>query len=296
MARDLYLEVTEKIIAQLEAGTIPWIKPWACASKFGGQPFNAISRKPYRGINTLLLCAPQYARTEWMTYKQAQDIGANVRKGETGSMIVFYKPFAVKDKNAKPDADGNVKERNIPLLRCFHVFNLEQIENLPECLQAQRTDDRPELERHAMADSVMAQASVSHGGDRAFYRVDGDSIRLPQPGQFDCMASYYGTALHELTHWTGHKSRLDREYGKRFGDQAYAREELVAEMGAAFLCASVGIAGKLQHPQYVANWLTVLKGDKRAVLVAAGAAQKAADFCLKAIAEIHADEGEELAA
>ena len=277
MAKDLYQEVTDKIVASLEAGVVPWVKPWKCNARNGGMPYNAISGKPYRGINTFLLCAPQYASTAWMTYKQATDIGANVRKGEHGSMIVFYKPFAVKDKNAKPDADGNTKERMIPLLRSFTVFNLEQIENLP--IKMQWTgDERTEIERHAVAESYMSKATIVHGGDCACFVPSHDLIRLPQPTQFNSMADYYGTALHELTHWSGHAPRLNREYGKRFGDQQYAREELVAEMGSAFLCASCGIESKLQHAEYIGNWIQVLKNDKRAVLIAASAAQKAADF------------------
>ena len=289
MTRDLYQEVTDKIVADLERGVAPWVRPWKCAQPYGGQPYSAISRKPYRGINVLLLNAPQYGSTGWMTYKQAADIGANVRKGERGSMIVFYRPFVVTDRNAP--ADGEKHERTIPLLRCFHVFNLEQIENLPECLKADRPDERTDAQRHAQADAILSQASIVHGGDRAYYSIAPDQIRLPQPGAFNTPASYYGTALHELTHWTGHKSRCDREYGKRFGDQAYAREELVAELGSAFLCGHIGIAGKLQHVEYIANWLDVLKGDKRAVLIASSAAQKAADFVLKIEqAETHEDE------
>jgi antirestriction protein ArdC len=278
MAKDLYQEVTNKVIADLEAGVAPWVKPWQCSQKFGGQPYNAISGKPYRGINTLLLYAPQFGSSAWMTYKQAHDVGANVRKGERGSMIVFYKPFVVEDKNAP--IDGQEHTRTIPLLRMFHVFNIEQIDNLP-AKYAPKADDRTEVERHAQAEAIMSQATVIHGGDRAFYGLlRDDAVHLPQPGVFRSMADYYGTALHELTHWTGAKHRLDREYGKRFGDSAYAREELVAEMGAAFLCAHCGIEGKLQHSEYIGNWLAVLKADKRAILIAAGAAQKAADFAL----------------
>ena len=277
MARDLYQEVTDKIVESLEQGCAPWVRPWVSNARFGGMPHNAISGKAYRGINVALLFTPQYATQGWMTFKQAIDVGANVRKGEKGSMIVFYKPFAVTDRNAAPDENGNRAERMIPLLKCFHVFNVEQVENLPAKF-APVTDERPEIERHAAADELMGKATVRHGGDRAFYAPSVDAIQLPNPQDFENVASYYGTALHELTHWTGHASRLAREYGKRFGDQAYAREELVAEMGAAYLCAHVGIAGKLQHPEYIANWLQVLKGDKRAVLMAASAAQKAADY------------------
>lgn len=275
---DLYQAVTDKILAQLEQGCAPWIKPWSETS--GGMPYNAISGKAYRGINTMLLFAPAGAiGNAWLTYKQAQDVGAQVRKGEKGSMIVFFKPWKVTDKNAKAGETSSA-DRTIPVLRYFTVFHTSQVDGLPEKYAPKIAERLPERERHDAAEKLMAQAIVQHGGDRAYYRTATDSIQLPQIGQFADVESYYGTALHELTHWTGNKARLDREYGKRFGDSAYAREELVAEMGAAFLCAACGIDGKLQHAEYVANWIQVLKNDKRAVLVAAGAAQKAADFVL----------------
>lgn len=285
---DLYQAVTDKIIAQLEQGVAPWVRPWT--PEAGGMPFNAISKKEYRGINSMILWSPAGAiGNGWMTYKQAQDIGAQVRKGEKGSMIVFFKPWTVKDKN-----DAESKEKTIPVLRHFTVFHTSQIDNLPEQYQPKLADQLPELERIAKAESIMSQAIVNHGGGRAFYQTGTDQITMPPMGSFKNSESYYATALHELTHWTGHKSRLDREYGKRFGDTAYAREELVAEMGAAFLCAACGIAGQLQHSEYIGSWLKVLKNDKRAVLVAAGAAQKATDFCLKKV--IPSTESEELAA
>lgn len=279
MSRDLYQEVTDKIVASLEQGVAPWVRPWNSAEHFGGMPYNAISGKRYRGVNVALLYAPQYPTAAWMTFKQASDVGAHVRKGERGSLIVFYKPFAVKDRNATPDAAGNQPERVIPLLRAFTVFNVAQIDGLPEKYQP-KADERTHAERIETAESVMAQAALVHGGDRAFYSIERDQITLPQVGQFESVAAYYATALHELTHWTGHRSRLAREYGKRFGDTAYAREELVAEMGAAFLCSHCGIEGRLQHAAYIASWLDVLKADKRAVLIASAAAQKAADFAL----------------
>ena len=274
MAKDLYQEVTDKILAQMEQGTAPWVRPWSGTE--GGMPFNAVSGKAYRGINTMMLWAPAGADGNgWMTYKQATDIGAQVRKGEKGSMIVFFKPWAITDKN-----DPDSKSRMVPILRSFTVFHTSQIDNVPDKYLPVAVAEMPEPERIARADALMAQAIVNHGGDRAFYHTATDAITLPQMAQFESLAAYYATALHELTHWTGAKDRCAREYGKRFGDTAYAREELVAEMGAAFLCAHAGIAGKLQHAEYLANWIQVLKNDKRAIVVAAGAAQKAADFVL----------------
>ena len=284
MSRDLYQEVTDKICASLEQGVAPWVRPWNASAEHGGMPYNLLSKRSYRGINVALLFTPQYETQGWLTFKQALDVGANVRKGEKGSMIVFYKPFVVRDRNAAPDATGDAAERTIPLLKAFHVFNAAQIENLPE-KYLPKPDMRPDVERHAAADALLSRAVVKHGGDRAFYVPFADYIQLPVAADFRSVAEYYGTALHELTHWTGHGSRMAREYGKRFGDQAYAREELVAEMGAAYLCAKAGIAGSLQHPEYLASWLKVLKGDKRAVLMAASAAQKAADYIVRPVAE-----------
>lgn len=274
MAKDLYQEVTDKILAQMETGTAPWARPWTGTD--GGMPHNAISGKPYRGINTMLLFAPAGAvGNGWMTYKQSSDVGAQVRKGEKGSMIVFFKPWAVTNKN---DPDSAV--RMVPILRSFTVFHTSQIDNLPEKYLPKSIAELPDHERIERAEKLMSQAVVNHGGDRAFYRTSTDSIQLPQMAQFESVAAYYATALHELTHWTGAKGRCEREYSKRFGDTAYAREELVAEMGAAFLCAHAGIEGRLQHAEYLASWIQVLRNDKRAVVVAAGAAQKAADFVL----------------
>lgn len=272
MSTDLYQVVTDRILDQLAQGCVPWVKPWKAAPG-SGMPYNASTLKPYRGINVCLLGYSGFNSNAWVTFKQSKDMGGHVRKGEHGSLIVFYKPFEVKDRNAP--ADDPDRTRLIPLLKCYTVFNVEQCEGLE--LPSAPTVTRPEP---CAADAVLSQAVIHHGGDRAFYSPTHDMIQMPQPGTFRDTQSYYATALHELTHWSGHSARLAREYGKRFGDEAYAREELVAEMGAAFLCASLGIDGQLQHAEYLASWIKVLKGDKTAIVRAAGAAQKAADFLL----------------
>lgn len=274
MSIDLYQTVTDKIIAQLENGVAPWVKPWT-DSGFGGLPYNAITGKAYRGINVMMLYAPAPGEG-WMTYKQAQEVGAQVRKGEKGQMVVFFKPLKIEDKNAPVTAED--RSKTIPMLKYYTVFHTSQIDNLPEKYQPKAVERPTEKQRIEAAEKYLAQAIIKHGGDRAYYHTGTDSITLPFQDQFKSVDDYYATALHELTHWTGHSSRTAREYGKRFGDQAYAREELVAEMGAAFLCAKTGIAVQLQHASYISSWLKVLKNDKRAVLVAAGAAQRAVDF------------------
>lgn len=288
--KDLYQEVTDKIIAQIEGGKIPWIKPWT-NSGHGGIPYNAITGKEYRGINTMLLIAPGEGEG-WLTYNQARDVGAQVRKGEKGSMIVFFKPWKVEDKNASADSEKTTK--TIPILKYFTVFHTSQVDNLPAKYLPTPAEPMPEAARIEAAEKMLSQAIVNHGGDQAYYRPSTDTIQLPHQVQFNSSDDYYAVALHELTHWTGHSTRCNREYHKRFGEEAYAREELVAEMGAAFLCAKAGIAGRLQHAAYLQSWLNVLKSDKRALLVAAGAAQKAADFVTGWKAE--AEEKEEEAA
>lgn len=288
MAVDLYQTVTDKIVEQLENGVAPWVKPWT-NSGFGGLPYNAATGKAYRGINVMMLYAPA-AGEGWMTYKQAAEVGAQVRKGEKGSMVVFFKPLTIEDKNRPAGSEPSTK--SIPMLKYYTVFHTSQIDNLPEKFLPKTVAQPTEKQRIEAAEQYLAQAKINHGGDRAYYSIDRDSITLPFQDQFKSVDDYYATALHELTHWTGHSTRTAREYGKRFGDQAYAREELVAEMGAAFLCAKTGITAQLQHASYIQSWLKVLKNDKRAVLVAAGAAQRAADF----VTGWKAEEKEEAAA
>lgn len=273
---DLYQTVTDKIVEQLEAGVTPWVKPWT-NSGFGGLPYNASTGKAYRGINVMMLYAPGGSTGDgWMTYQQAKEVGAQVRKGERGSMVVFFKPLKIEDRNAAPEAAD--KSKTIPMLKYYTVFHTSQIDGLAAKYLPKETAKPTEKQRIEAAEQYLAQAHIIHGGDRAFYRIDTDSITLPQQAQFKSVDDYYATALHELTHWSGHSTRCAREYGRRFGDTAYAREELVAEMGAAFLCAKTGITAQLQHASYIGSWLKVLKADKRAVLVAAGAAQRAADY------------------
>lgn len=275
--RDLYAEVTSKIVDALEAGTPPWIRPWS--GDLERVPTNGSSRRPYRGINCVLLGFEAqlrgFSRNVWLTYRQATELGAQVRGGEHGSTVVFFKRHEVPADDADPSAEPRV----VPLLRSFTVFNLDQIDKLPERLQKPSAERNEWVREHApeklLADSG---ARIEHGGFAAFYSPEDDRIQLPERELFADAGSYYGTALHELTHWSGHSSRLDRQLGRRFGESAYAMEELIAEIGSAFLCAACRLEGRLQHEAYVADWIRVLKGDKRAVFTAAAKAQQAADF------------------
>ncbi len=270
---DIYQTVTDQIISSLEAGTAPWQKSWA-TSGLGGMP-RRVTGQAYRGINVLILWCQGRSAPTWMTYKQAQELGGNVRKGEKGTGITFFKPLRVTDKVTE-------EEKTIPLLKCYTVFNVEQIDGLPARFYPTPAEKLNGDSRTAEVETYIAgtEAVINHGGDRAFYRPSTDQIHLPEFDQFEDAEAYYGTALHELVHWTSAKSRIDRDLGKKFGDTGYAREELVAEIGAAFLTATLGIENtpREDHAAYVKVWLDVLKGDKKAVFAAAAAAQVAADY------------------
>jgi antirestriction protein ArdC len=281
---DVYERVTARIIADLEQGIRPWLKPWKVEHMAGriSRPLRH-NGTPYRGMNIILLwCEAMekgYVAPLWMTYKQALELKANVRKGEQGSLVVFADKFTKTETNEKGDA----VEREIPFMKGYTVFNVEQIDGLPDRYYAQPANPIPETERHAEAERFIAGtgAVIHHGGNRAFYAPSRDMIQLPPFEAFKNAESYYGTALHELTHWTNHSSRLDRDLGRqRFGDEGYAREELVAELGAAFLCADLQTTpeARADHADYIGHWLQVLKEDKRAIFQAAAHAQRAADY------------------
>ena len=280
--RDLYQHVTNRILEDLERGVRPWLKPWS-ASNVGGsilpRRHNGI---PYQGVNVLLLWSEAmsrgYTATIWMTFRQALELGAHVRKGQTGTLVVFADRITRKEDGE----NGESVERSIPYLKSYTVFNVEQIDGLPPHYLAQPPAPLPVETRHARAEDFIAatRAVIRFGGDRAFYAPAFDVIQLPPLPAFRDAESYYSTALHELTHWTGHPSRCVRELnGHRFGSESYAFEELVAELGSAFLCAELGITPEVRddHAAYLASWLAVLKQDKRAIFAAASQAQRAAD-------------------
>lgn len=300
MKKDIYERVTDKIIAELEKGVRPWSKPWSGEHAAGRitRPLrsNGIA---YRGINVVMLWAEAvekgYSAPIWLTFKQAQEIGGHVRKGEHGSLVVCASTFS---KSETDEASGEETERDIPFLKGYTVFNAEQVEGLPEHFYAQAAPPLDPVQRIARADKFFAAtgADITHGGNRAFYSHSEDRIQLPPFEMFRDAESYYTTLAHECVHWTKHEKRLDRDLGrKRWGDEGYAAEELVAELGAAFLCADLQLTPEIrdEHSSYIASWLKVLKDDKRAIFTAASHAQRAADFLNGFSA---AQEGEQAAA
>ena len=283
MHDDLYANITGRIVDALEAGVAPWVRPWSIG--IDTLPMNAGTRRPYRGVNVVLLMleaeAHGYPLQRWVTYRQALELGGQVRKGEHGTTIVFWqlrRVAAVAD--VYPDRDEpNLPDKVYPLLRAFTVFNTGQVDGLPASVTSTAA---PTWEPEARAEELMLMSGVQirHGGFKAFYQPAIDAIQLPPRSAFGTAHQYYGTALHELIHSTAHPSRCARQFGLRFGDDAYAAEELVAELGAAFLCAHCRIDGKLEHASYLSAWLRVLRADKRAIVVAASRAQQASDYVL----------------
>lgn len=286
---DLYTTVTQRIIAALEAGTPPWQCPWRRVGA-DARPANATTGRPYRGVNVLLLNVQAmscgYRSSRWLTYQQARAADAYVRKGEQGTLIVFFKMREV-DKASHPQEDGDADRRLVPLLKAFTVFNVDQVDGLPDDLMPAPMEpgswEPLDAAEHILTESG---ATVQHGGSKAFYAPGPDLIQLPPRAAFDCSGDYYATALHELTHWTGHPSRCNRPLGRRQGIDAYAFEELVAEMGSAFLSDYCGLIGRVQHASYIASWLHALRNDKRLIFTAASQAQKAADYLLPELTEV----------
>lgn len=284
--QDIYTRVTNKIIADLESGVLTWVQPWQIIKHAAGsitRPLRASGEK-YRGINVLILWAAalekSYICPIWLTVQQGNKLGAYVKKGEKSTHVFFFDKFKKSEVN-KETGEATLKE--IFFGRSYAVFNGEQFNGLPGHFTATVESVRlTPIERDAVCEAFFANtgADVRHGGNRAFYRRSDDFIQLPNPEQFKSTESYYGTKAHELIHWTAHPKRLDREFGEKFGDEKYAIEELVAEIGAAFLCADLAITPQpgADHAAYVGSWLKGLKEDKRLIFSAAAQAQKAADF------------------
>lgn len=282
----LYEEVTATIIAQLEAGVFPWVQPWSSAATALGLPRNAVSGRPYSGINVLILWGAVieggYASQDWLTFRQALAVGGCVRKGERGRTVFYADRFTPRKDNAPEHEQGSNDgdaARSIPFLKRFTVFNVAQCDGLSERLSASPAP-LPERQPHSEAEALIAATGADFrvGGAQAFYVPALDYVQVPPQPAFAQQIDYYRTALHELGHWTGHASRLGRDQSGGFGTPAYAREELCAELASAFLCAALGIVPTVRHAHYLANWLAVLRADSRAIFKAASQASKAADY------------------
>lgn len=285
MNTDIYQRVTDQIVTELEKGVRPWLKPWNADHAAGRitRPLRA-NGIPYRGINVLMLWASAtaagYAAPLWLTYKQAQEMGGQVRKGEKGSLVVYANTIT---KTEQDEATGEDLERAIPFMKGYTVFNAEQVDGLPahfHAVQAPALDSVQRIER-AEAFFVATGIDIREGGDRAYYTAAGDYVQMPPFVAFRDPEAFYATLAHEATHATKSPKRLDRDFGrKRWGDEGYAMEELVAELGAAFVCADLALTPqpREEHAAYIASWLKVLKGDRRAIFAAAAHAQRAADY------------------
>ena len=299
IAPDVYQIVTDRITALLEAGVVPWKKGWTTT----GVPRNLISGKAYRGINIWLLSSAGFSSPYWLTYKQAQERGGNVRKGEKGSVAIFWKLFQPKDGGSQPTT-GQEAGRMLPLLRYYTVFNVEQCDGLTDVPtpEAKTHEHEPIAEAEALWQAWTDKPSVIHQGNAAVYRRDADAITMPPRPQFETPEVYYSTLFHEGTHATGHSARLARATlleSARFGSQTYSKEELVAELGSAYLCGVCGIFDRTvdNSAAYLASWLKALKEDKTLIVHAAANAQKAADYILRDFqpAAAEADDQEEAA-
>lgn len=282
---DVYSRITARIIADLEQGVRPWLKPWS-AEHAAGRITRPLRHNgvPYRGINIVMLwsaaVAKGYACPIWLTFKQALELGGHVRKGESGELVVYANTIT----RIETDEQGEESERDIPFLKGYTVFNAEQCDGLPAYFYAKA--EPPALspaQRIEAAERFFAAtgADIQHGGTRAYYAEGPDYVQMPPFETFRDAESHAATLGHELVHWTKHERRLARDLGRvKWGDEGYAREELVAELGSAFLCADLGITPEVRedHAAYIASWLRVLKGDKRFIVSAASHAQRAADY------------------
>lgn len=275
---DVYDIVTNRTIELLRHGTIPWQKPWTES----GIPMNLLSKRPYRGINLWLLLSLNYQRNLFLTWDQLKKIGGSVNKGETGHVVVFWKTSLKKD-----ELEQNEDQKKVPLLRYYKVFNIEQCRDLPENLvdPIAAKEHKPILECENIIKEMKECPPIKYKEQEAFYDIAGDYINMPRKKSFTISEGYYTTLFHELVHSTGHEKRLNRKSiteMAEFGSELYSIEELVAELGSAYLCSFAGIlnAGINNSAAYIDGWLGKLRNDKRFIVQASGHAQKAVDFIL----------------
>lgn len=282
---DIYRKVTDQILAELEAGRVPWVQPWDTSHAGIGLPFNAASQRRYSGVNILTLWHAVTARGftghGFLTFRQAAALGGTVRRGERGTPIVYTRRIAQKDRNERAVNGDQPAGKGFSFLKFFTVFSVDQCEGLPDHIQASPEPVPDGLilpTAQALIDATGADFRI--GGAEAYYSPVHDFVAVPRPEAFHEPVNWHRTAFHELAHWVGHSSRLNRDQSGAFGSVTYGREELVAEMAGAFVCAALGIAPTVRHADYIGSWLAILREDHRAILRAASAASKAADYLL----------------
>jgi len=280
---DVYQIVTEKIIALLEQGTIPWRKPWATSQ---GMPKNLVSKKEYRGINVFLLGCQQYSSPYWLSYKQATEKGGYVKQGQKSSLCIFWKMMDRNGVTDVPDVAENSTSGKIPMLRYYNIFNLEQCEGIESPTQELPTYQFTPIEKAEHIIQYMPnRPEITYGSNVASYSPVGDTVRMPNETQFQKSEEFYSVLAHELAHSTGHKSRLARKEvmeHHEFGSEDYGSEELVAELTSSMLCGIAGISNQTLDlsASYINGWLSIIKKDKKAIVIAAARAQAAADYIL----------------
>ena len=283
---DVYQRVTDIVTAKLESGLVPWQRPWDIET---GIPTNLISKRPYQGINVLLLSSLEFESQYFLSFKQARELGGSVKKGEKACLVVFKKWIEATDQDGNIIYNEKGNPKNIPMLRYYYVFNIQQCAGIPEDkIPKKEQKERkhvPTMEAEAIATKMPNRPKIKYGSQKASYSPTEDIVSMPRKELFHSTEELYSTLFHEMVHSTGHSSRLDRPgvmKSSGFGSDEYSREELVAEMGAAFLCANAGIEGSTinNSASYISSWLERLKKDKRLVVIAAGTAQKACDFIL----------------
>ncbi|ATJ92810.1 antirepressor [Acetobacter senegalensis] len=276
---DLYQDVTNRIVEQLENGVAPWVQPWSNTASGPALPLNVTTGRRYSGINVLLLWGTVqmcgFTSQRWLTFNQARKVGGSVRKGEKGTTVCYA------DSYVPGGNEADEEERAVRFLKRYTVFNIDQCEHLPEEMTGY-VASLPEREIVPHADALLQAtgADIRIGGDKAFYAPDPDYIRLPPQNAYYEQINWYRTAFHETAHWSGHKSRLDRDLSGRFGSHKYMAEEIVAELTAAFVLAELNITPTVRHADYIGSWITLLKEDKRAVFAAARLASQAAEYIL----------------
>jgi antirestriction protein ArdC len=294
---DIAQTITDRIISELEKGATPWVKPWKTLRSMpgAGMPFNPLSGTLFRGVNHLWLSMMQgaYSTPYWVTLKQANKVNARIKKDEKGTPIVFWNVHKKESKGA----NGETVTSAYAFIKHFYVYNVDQCENLviPAIPKAPEPDFDASPAVMALVDRLALAGGLTHAGDSAYFRPSTDSIVMPPMSAFNSAAHYHATLLHESVHATGHDSRLKRLTPARFGSEEYAYEELVAELGAAMLCAHTGIDGDLRHAGYIESWLKALRNDKKFILSASGKAQAAMDY-LTASKQVEVEQDEVLAA